>query len=50
LKKEKSKLFDFSFISKQEKKNVKEIMIDYIKSKSDLRFEYLKLKDYKLVE
>ena len=51
LKKEKANLFDFSFTSDQEKKEIKEIIIDYIKNNSDLTNEYKKLKeDYKLID
>ncbi|MGH9981077.1 MAG: hypothetical protein ACRD6U_05950 [Nitrososphaeraceae archaeon] len=51
IKKEKATLFDFSFTSDQEKKEIKEIIIDYIKNNSDLTDEYKKLREgYKLLD
>lgn len=51
IKKEKANLFGFTFISEQEKKEMKEIIIDYIKSNSNLTHEYKQLKeDYRLID
>ena len=50
-KRKKDNLFDLSFTSEQQKKEMKDIVIEYIKSNSELTKEYTKLKeDYKMLE